>query len=48
MVQVRDYDLGFAVRLRLQGEGGAVESDLLPMEKISVRRKKIVDSIYLC
>jgi hypothetical protein len=35
-MQVKDYDLGFAVRLRQQGEGGAVETDLLPMEKISV------------
>lgn len=38
-IQVKDYDLGFAVRLRQQGEGGAVETDLLPLEKISVSPK---------
>lgn len=33
-VRVRLLDLGFAVRLRRQGLGGAVEDDIVPMQRI--------------
>ena len=46
-VRVKDYDVGFAVRLRRQGEeGGAVEEDIIPTKTIHVSKINVVQMHY--
>ena len=41
-VRVKNFDLGFGVRLRRQGLGGAVEDNIVTMRRYKVRNTVVV------